>query len=144
MLRRNLRNRQSIRETQQPSPSSKVTCFKFDLAAISWVLFPVPTLSVKATLCILVWHASNAPGGNPAWATRAASPNAANGVFYDGLRMKQLPVANSAGAFIPIDPIGLFHGMMPAVTPRGSFWTILRNPPSCGKDSPVNFPIQPL
>lgn len=69
--------------------------------------------------------------------------NDENGVFSDGLRIKQLPVARAGPALRPIVPMGPFQGTIPAVTPSGSFRTILRKPSSCGHDSPPNLSIKP-
>ncbi len=46
--------------------------------------------------------------------------------------MKQLPVASAGPALRPTLPMGAFQGMIPAVTPSGSFRTILMKPSSCG------------
>lgn len=136
-------------------PSSRVTRFRFDFAAISWIFLPVGIEPVNETFRIFIWLASsapvlpspdstwNTPGGNPASLINGPRAREANGVFSEGLRMKQLPVARAGAAFRPTVPRGPFQGTMPAVTPKGSLRTILRKPSSCGKDWPANLSIQP-
>lgn len=78
-------------------PNSRVTVFKFDLAAASIILRPTTVLPVKATFSIFMWDAMAAPtvgpypvtmlttpGGKPASWTRAHKRIAVRGVNSEG------------------------------------------------------------
>ena len=64
----------------------------------------------------------NRPFGRPASSMTRASSRQTSGLHDDGFKRMALPAASAGATFCASEAIGEFHGVMPAVTPSGS-WT---------------------
>ena len=66
------------------------------------------------------------PGGSPASSPRRITASAVSGVCSAGLRTIVHPAPRAGAALRVGIAAGKFHGVMPAVTPTGSFVTTIR------------------
>jgi len=71
------------------------------------------------------------PGGTPASSPSRASASAESGVCSAGFSTIVQPAARAGAALRVIIAEGKFHGVIPAVTPIGSFWTTIRLSGAC-------------
>ena len=77
--------------------------------------------SKASTATLSPWTTLNTPSGNPAFFSRPAMNNAADGSRSDGFSTKVLPQASATGNIHSGTIAGKLNGVMPATTPNGAY-----------------------
>ena len=96
---------------------------KESLRTVGFEVSSPPITGASSASPVTIW---STPSGTPASAARSASASAVSGVCSAGLTTIVQPAASAGAALRVIIAAGKFQGVIPAVTPIGSFRTTIR------------------